>query len=571
MPPHDLGVRQTSTDSVVEAAEATASGAQSVVVGSQTDENSTQEEILISSQPQQRCCHLHRLEDQRDTTTMHQRRSPPSSQQNDNDKVSRNVTIILVYTWFLYAGRSIWNQNVLATLVYLLKNGDPKAVGYATAAMGLSQLLISFPSGFLADKYRRDIMLRLASVLGIGAMVTTFIALQHTSYTCLVAALCVWGLFWGVANTSLSALFADSIVDGQRAHYFTTRSILVNLGNTTGPTVALIMFLFLGDKWTIQDCCKVMMVGQMVCLPALFLLLFVSDDATVVSHHNNDTANPSTGPQQRNDLTVPLLYEEDQEEENNNRAIALEEDESENISLDDVDIISLPNQTISSNANTTTTTTEDHETFDKERLALYMKCLPKNRAIPILVACGDVTAGLASGMSIRYFSIFLYDNLQMSPVNVQILYIIAPLVQATLMKIAQYIAKGVGRCRTAVIFKWIGITLMVSMVLSYVYHYPIWLTCTILVVRTAFMNSTSALTKSVLMDNIPKEERAKWSALESLNMFSWSGSAALGGILVDYKGIIFNFCVTAFLQLLATAPIFTLSFFSSKRNGTTRA
>ena len=72
------------------------------------------------------------------------------------------------------------------------------------------------------------------------------------------------------------------------------------------------------------------------------------------------------------------------------------------------------------------------------------------------------------------------------------------------------------------------------------------------------MNSTSALTKSVLMDNIPKEERGKWSAMESVNMFSWSGSAALGGLLVGYEGIVFNFCVTACFQLLATLPLAAL-------------
>lgn len=41
-------------------------------------------------------------------------------------------------------------------------------------------------------------------------------------------------------------------------------------------------------------------------------------------------------------------------------------------------------------------------------------------------------------------------------------------------------------------------------------------------------------------------------------MFSWSGSAALGGLLVGYKGIIFNFCVTAFVQFVATLPLVLL-------------
>lgn len=37
------------------------------------------------------------------------------------------------------------------------------------------------------------------------------------------------------------------------------------------------------------------------------------------------------------------------------------------------------------------------------------------------------------------------------------------------------------------------------------------------------------LTKSVLNDYVSKANRAKWNSLESINVFSWSGSAALGG------------------------------------------
>lgn len=167
------------------------------------------------------------------------------------------------------------------------------------------------------------------------------------------------------------------------------------------------------------------------------------------------------------------------------------------------------------------------------------------------------------GMSIRYFAIFLYDNLKIKPVHVQLLYMIAPLVQASLTKLGQTMAKTYGRCCITVIFKWIGITLMLAMIgmtrastaaIAREDDRIIAVICTLLVLRTAFMNSTSALTKSVLMDHVPKDERAKWGALESFNMFSWSGSAAIGGILVDYHGILFNFCITAALQLVATIP-----------------
>ena len=72
------------------------------------------------------------------------------------------------------------------------------------------------------------------------------------------------------------------------------------------------------------------------------------------------------------------------------------------------------------------------------------------------------------------------------------------------------------------------------------------------------MNAPTALTKSILMDSVPANERAKWGALESVNMFGWAGSAALGGYLVDWEGIEFNFYLTASLQLVATKPLFFL-------------
>lgn len=166
-------------------------------------------------------------------------------------------------------------------------------------------------------------------------------------------------------------------------------------------------------------------------------------------------------------------------------------------------------------------------------------------------------------MSIRYFAIFLYDNLHLKPVHVQVLYMIAPIVQACLAKLAQVLAKSYGRCRVTVAFKWIGVSFMMAMVIMTKCSKQsiddgnkqvIAMICALLVTRTAFMNATSALTKSVLMDHVPNNERAKWSALESFSMFSWSGSAALGGILVSYHGILFNFCITASLQFVATLP-----------------
>ena len=488
----------------------------------------------------------------------------------------RNVTFILLYTWVAFTGRGLWNQNCLATLVYLLRNGDPKAIGYITAAMGISQLCASIPTGILADKYRRDTLLKIGAVFGIFAAAASIVAALRPHYLLLVVALVLWGIHWGIVNTSITALFSDSIPDGERSFYFTRRAILINFANMCGPAIALVMFAVMGDTWTVRDCSMVLLAGNVLSLPGILLLCLMSDsrDANDDDNTISDELSiaypcetppppppPPTPTTNTNELEVPLLSSDGVVETNTGR-----EDTMGSSSSLRRRRRRLTSGRSSSNNTITTAITHRDETYDEERLGQALYCLPRKRIVPILVATSDIISGLASGMSIRYFAIFLYDNLNLSPVAVQVIYIINPILQVGLRRQAQRLAGTYGRCRVTVCLKWIGILLMVSMVISYKLELPRSFVCVILILRTTFMNSPAPLTKSVLMDHVPKEERAKWASLESVNMVSWSGSAALGGILVESHGILFNFCFTAGLQLIATGPLFFLSFFDQKED-----
>jgi MFS family permease len=420
-----------------------------------------------------------------------------------------------MYTALAFAGRSVWSQSVLATFVYLLRDNSSEAVGLITAVMGITQLLASFPAGIIADSHRRDSLLKVASGVGVLAIGATLAALWHRNFHYLIAALAVWGLCWGIGNTALSALFADSIRAGERSFYFTQRSILITIGNTTGPLVALSLFAILGDTWTIQECVVVMTVGQIICFPALLLLCFFSDDYIVSTL---DDAN---------DEACNELLTRDETISCQEAHLPPSEGDSE---------------------------TDSHDVTGE----ILFGILPKGRAIPILIASADMITGLGSGMSVRYFPIFFVQNLELSPVLVQVLYVTPPIIQALLMRTGQILAKRHGRCHVTVASKWIGICFMILMIAAYMAHVSKWYVCILYVLRTSFMNATSGLTRSVLMDNVPKEERGKWSALESVNMFSWSGSAALGGVLVGAVGLLPLFAVTAFVQFLSTLALVAL-------------
>lgn len=422
---------------------------------------------------------------------------------------SPNVHLTLAYTLFAFAGRSIWSQSVLAAYVYLIRNNSPEAVGFITASLGISQLVASVPSGILADSWtRRETLLKIASMVGCVAVLFCFLALHQESYEYLTLALSLWGVYYGITNTTISALFADSIPRGDRSYYFSQRTAAISLGGVCGPTVALLMFQILGDHWTCRDCAIVMAVGQCINVPAVMLLCWFSDDYKVEDHNIEESA-AETGPDTETVETIETV----------------------------------PQETAAN---------------DEEEAPSGFLCIPQNRLVPGLIGTSDVIAGLSSGMSIRYFPIFFKDYLHLNPAIVQSLYLTSPLLRIFVIRRAQQWSKQHGRMHVATWNKWIGIGLMLLMVVVYLAGAPSLLVGTIYIVRTAMVNSTNALTKSMLMDHVPSSERGKWAALESVNMFSWSGSAALGGILVEEWGMLPVFCLTAAFQLIGTLPMVSL-------------
>lgn len=366
-----------------------------------------------------------------------------------SERISRNVHLTLVFQAAACAGRSMWSQSVLTTLVYLLKGKKPEFVGYVTAVQGLCTLAISFPTGIYADIDRRDSLLRLGSCIGVIAIAITFLAIWKLSYHYLVYSLAAWGCFWGIVSTSLTALFADSIRTGDRSHYFTLRQICITLGNASGPLVSLVLFASLGDNWTAHDCAIVMAVGQLICFPACLLLCFFSDDR----------AEP-------------------------------EESVGNEISSSLVEEISLRDQEYSNS--------ESIEGADGTATTPFCCGFSEQRALPFLVASADVISAVGSGMTIRYFPIFFIDNLKLNPVSVQVLYIAVPLLNATFARIAQLLSKRFGRCHVAASFKWAGIGMLFLLIFAYNLNYPRWLICSFFCFRGAFMNCTRALTKSLL-------------------------------------------------------------------------
>ena len=78
-------------------------------------------------------------------------------------------------------------------------------------------MLAALPAGCLADRYRRDYVLKGAAVLGTIAAATLAIALLYQlPVPSLFGACALLGIYTGFNNAPLEALFADCIPRGKR-------------------------------------------------------------------------------------------------------------------------------------------------------------------------------------------------------------------------------------------------------------------------------------------------------------------------------------------------------------------
>eukprot|EP00659_Diplonema_papillatum_P020648 gene20648-31819_t len=62
------------------------------------------------------------------------------------------------------------------------------------------------------------------------------------------------------------------------------------------------------------------------------------------------------------------------------------------------------------------------------------------------------------------------------------------------------------------------------------------------------------------MDFVPKNKRARWASLQQINQVGWSGSAALGGLLIETHSYRFVFLITTVVPIASTLPKLSLLY-----------
>ena len=366
-----------------------------------------------------------------------------------------------------------------------------------------------------------------------------------------------WGFGDGIIQGPCQALYADSTPQGNRSKYFTYQFVCYLIASSVGPLVSIVMFQTLGDNWDMYHLKLVIYVGLILEVFNSILMCFFDDSKALdeeAANENEDGRCDTTNiGQENNDVTGENqddMYDASCISENSNLADDVRADDEHDLLL--VDANNNVNTNILTDVSNSITITFTVANDDEERTTAVLQ--KRREWIPYIVFISGLISSLGSGMTVKFFPLFFKDEVGMTPSQVQIIYTLVPIVMAIFGTFATKLATdiGFGRVQTMIAFWIVGISLLLSMVVfkSYLDVHPIYLV-PIYVLRTALMNSVYPLENSILMDYVPKNQRARWKSLDSVASFGWCGSAAFGGWLADNYDYTHTFLCTAVFQIVA--------------------
>ena len=199
----------------------------------------------------------------------------------------------------------------------------------------------------------------------------------------------------------------------------------------------------------------------------------------------------------------------------------------------------------------------NHDDSKENDIALRMTQRRATKLIPILLVCSNIIIGVGAGMTIKYFPQFFIEQYTLDPVWVQIIMGITAIFTGLFALLAQKFS--IKRGRPLIIFI---VQLIATLCLFGIAFYPnIWLLVPLFVARGALMNAGQPLSRSILMDVVPKNKRGRWNSLETFAWgFFWNFSALIGGYIVGDINPRFwlVFIVTACVYLVGIIPLLFL-------------
>ncbi|MFX0174125.1 MAG: MFS transporter [Candidatus Hodarchaeota archaeon] len=265
-----------------------------------------------------------------------------------------------------------------------------------------------------------------------------------------------------------------------------------------GPFVNVGLFLILGDLWELNILKSVLVVGILISMFSLAIMVFLNDNWSLgeASEHLNF------------------------EYQNNNFNVKNNEE----------------NYLHSSN-------NKNHEDSSRKKII-------------IVLMTSNLIIGMGTGMTVKFFPIFFMQIYALAPIGVQLIMGATSILTGLTPLGAQNFSLRRGRVEMIFVVQAIATSCLFLIAL----YPPIFVLIPIFLARGSLMNASQPLSRSILMDVVPKYHRGKVNSFQALvwGLF-WNFSAAICGFLIgpsnNYR---LCFLITAGVYVTGTLPILLL-------------
>ncbi|MFQ5981504.1 MAG: MFS transporter [Candidatus Heimdallarchaeota archaeon] len=217
---------------------------------------------------------------------------------------NRNIRATFISATFGSLGFGMLMSNVLSIFILILANESTTTLGLVTMVGGLVSTIFIFPSGYIVDRWRRDIFIWIGAILfSLAVLILAF----STTIEMIIVAQLVIGVGWGISETAREALLADSLPSGTRSEIY-ARLFFLNMAlSAVGPAVNIILFFILGDSWDLSILRIVIFASFILILISSVAILFMADKHALGKESESLAYRPFDDSKERSSFTIPII------------------------------------------------------------------------------------------------------------------------------------------------------------------------------------------------------------------------------------------------------------------------
>jgi hypothetical protein len=348
--------------------------------------------------------------------------------------MNRNVVFCLLFWLFCGLAEGVWGAVILSAFLSALQGGSNTAVGLAEATQGIANVLTAVPSGLIADRCKRQTALFLATCVGLVAVAgfALVLALNFESvwlddnrYLLLCVCLGLYGAYQGMYSGPVSAIFADSVSTAQRPTYQVYQFVCSLTASMCGPALSIVLFQVWGDDWGMNQLTSVFLVGISMCIVPALLLLGPRDSFSLGSESDSVTRQQAAvagksgggvgggGSGRRGENGGDAVGDVEQPREPQQHGEEQQVGEGGEVAQGNgsagEDNEKIANVTHAGGASSSSNNEEE------QRPKRACCCINSTKYIPYVMLMSDITIGLGSGMTIKFFPLFFKNEVELSP------------------------------------------------------------------------------------------------------------------------------------------------------------